>query len=107
MKWLAGFISQALAEGSSFAPPQGSAIARDYDNLYSFLLWSSLIACLILIFGMIYFAVKYKRRSNNDKTPYISHNTLLEFLWSFIPLVFFMIMFAWGWKVYDQMRTFP
>ncbi len=82
-------------------------IAQQVNSLYDFLLITSGIACAILIFGMIYFAVKYKRKTNNDKTPYISHNSFLEFLWSFIPLVIFMIVFAWGWIIYHEMRKFP
>jgi cytochrome c oxidase subunit 2 len=106
MNWMMAFLSTAHA-GSAFMPPAGTALATEYDNLYSFLIWSSFIACAILIGGMIYFVLKYKRKTNNDKTPYISHNTFLEFLWSFIPLVIFMVCFAWGWVVYHHMRTMP
>ena len=102
---LATQSSSALA--SSFMPPQGTEIAAQYDQLYGFIVWASTIACIILIGGMIYFALKYKRRSDNDKTPYISHNHLLEFLWSFIPLVIFLAVFAWGWWLYHKMRNFP
>jgi cytochrome c oxidase subunit II len=56
---------------------------------------------------MCYFVVKYRRKTPNDKTPYISHNAFLEFLWSFIPLVIFLAVFVWGWVVYHQMRTMP
>lgn len=106
MKWLFSLINMAHA-GHTFMPPQGSEVAGEVDNLYAFLLWVSFISCAILIGGMIYFALKYKRRTANDKTPYISHNTFLEFLWSFIPLMVFLAVFAWGWIVYHQMRTFP
>ena len=107
MLFLLQTVDQARAAGGSFMPPQATEIAKEYDSLYAFLLWVSLIACLILIGGMIYFVVKYKRKTPNDKTPYISHNTFLEFLWSFIPLVFFLAMFGWGWYLYQQMRTMP
>lgn len=96
-----------VAHGNSFMPPQGTDVARQVDNLYSFLLIASLIACAILIGGMIYFVTKYKRQTNNDKTAYITHSHTLEFLWSFIPLVIFMGVFVWGWKIYNQMRTYP
>lgn len=107
MNWILALSNTAHAAGQSFMPPAGTAIANDVDNLYAFLVWASFIACLILIGGMIFFVVKYKRKSNSDKTPYISHNTFLEFLWSFIPLVIFLAVFAWGWKVYHDMRTMP
>lgn len=107
MNWILVLINTASAAGQSFMPPVGSKIASDVDNLYSFLLWTSLLGCAILIGGMIFFAIKYKRRTDTDKVPYISHNTFLEFLWSFVPLVLFLVVFAWGWKVYHDMRTMP
>lgn len=95
------------AHASSFMPPQGTQISVEYDNLYAFLLWASFISCAILIGGMIYFVHKYRRKGPSDKTAYIDHNTFLEFLWSFIPLVIFMVVFAWGWHLYHKMRTEP
>lgn len=88
-------------------PVAGSKIAESVDTLYAFLIWASFISCILVIGGMVYFAMKYRRRSENDKTPYISHNTFLEFLWSFIPFVIFMVVFAWGWLVFHDMRTIP
>lgn len=101
MIWMDGARAQSLM------PAQATVIASRVNNLYSFLLVASFISCVILIGGMIYFAWKYKRRSDNDQTPYISHNTTLEFLWSFIPLVIFLAMFAWGWVLYHDMREMP
>jgi len=92
---------------SVFTPPQGTEIAARYDSLYAFLLWASLIACLILIGGMVYFVLKYKRKTDHDKTAYISHSTLLELTWSFIPLVIFLVVFVWGWILYHNMRAMP
>ncbi|MGE0763595.1 MAG: cytochrome c oxidase subunit II [Bdellovibrionales bacterium] len=97
----------SVAQASTFMPVQGTQIAKHVDSLYSFLVWVSFISCVLVIGGFIYFSLKYKRRSNNDKTPYISHNTTLEFLWSFIPFVIFMIVFGWGFYIYKEMRTMP
>lgn len=91
----------------SIMPVQGSTIAKDVDLLFDFTIWSSVIACVILLGGMIYFVWKYQRRSDNDKTAHITHSYVLEFLWSFIPLVIFLGIFYWGWKVYEKTRTFP
>ncbi|ASD65124.1 cytochrome c oxidase subunit II [Bdellovibrio bacteriovorus] len=96
-----------IAKAQSFMPTQGTEIAKQVDNLYGFLLVTSLIACVLVIGGMIYFVWKYRRKSSNDKTAYISHNTALEFLWSFIPLVIFLGVFGWGWYIYHQMRAMP
>ena len=99
--------SIASANSTNFMPPVGSAIAGQVDSIYWFLLVSSFISFVILIGGMIFFVFKYKRRTANDKTAYITHDHTLEFLWSFIPFVLFMFVFAWGWIVYHRMRTFP
>lgn len=100
-------MSSAATGPSRFMPPQGTEIAASVDALYEFLLISSFISCVLVIGGLIYFAIKYKRQSDNDKTPYISHNVMLEFLWSFIPFVIFMIVFVWGWIVYHDLRKMP
>lgn len=93
--------------GSRFMPFAGTDIASNVDALYGFLMVASFISCVLVIGGMIVFAVKYRRQSDNDKTPYISHNTTAEFLWSFIPFVIFMIAFVWGWKVFHDLRSMP
>ncbi len=100
-------MSYSSGQASTFMPIQATEIAAKVDTLYGFLLVTSVIACILVIGGFIYFAVKYRRRSDNDKTAYITHNNTLEFLWSFIPFVIFMVVFAWGWWIFHDMRSFP
>ncbi|MEO0335515.1 MAG: cytochrome c oxidase subunit II, partial [Pseudomonadota bacterium] len=95
------------AYADSYMPPAATEIAERLDSLYGFLVISSLIASVLVIFGFIYFSIIYKRRSENDKTAYITHNNVLEFTWSFIPFLIFMLVFGWGWYIYKDMRTFP
>lgn len=108
---MAWFISKILfaqsAMADAFMPAQGTVIAKQVDNLYGFLIIVSFVSCAILIGGMIYFAIKYKRKSANDKTAYITHDTRLEILWSVLPLGIFLLVFAWGWIIYHDMRTMP
>jgi len=99
--------SIASAASTNYMPPEGTAIAGQVDGIYGFLLISSFISFVIVVGGMIYFVFKYKRRTATDKTAYITHNHALEFLWSFVPFVLFMFVFAWGWVVYHRMRSFP
>jgi cytochrome c oxidase subunit 2 len=104
--WLLLFSKFAQA-GSSFMPAVVNEIGRQVNGLYLFLLIVSGISCAILIGGMVYFALKYRRRTNNDKTAYITHNTFLEFLWSFIPLVIFLFVFGWGYVIFHTERSMP
>ncbi len=95
------------AEAQSYMPPAATDIAESVDSLYGFLVISSLISFIILMGGLVYFVNKYRRRGVDDKTAYISHDYTLEFLWSFIPFVIFMICFGWGAKIYLDMRHVP
>ena len=98
-------MNKAMA--NTFMPEQGTEIAKQIDNLYGFLIVVSFISCAILIGGMIYFVMKYKRKTANDKTAYITHDTRLEILWSVVPLIIFLVVFAWGWVLYHDMRSMP
>ena len=84
---------------ADYLPVKASKLAGEVDAIYNFILICSIVSFILLMGGMAYFIVKYRRRTDNDKTAYISHNHTLEFLWSFIPFVLFMAMFFWGWKV--------
>lgn len=105
--WMLMIQAMNHAMAGSFMPEQGTAIAKRVDNLYGFLLVISFVACAIVIGGMVYFILKYKRKSPNDKTAYITHDTRLEILWSVIPLIIFLIVFGWGWVIYHDMRNMP
>lgn len=98
---------QSAHAGSSSMPPQASTMAPSVDYLYWFLIIISAIASILVIGGMMWFLFKYRRQSENDKTAYITHNHMAEFLWSFIPLVLFMVCFVWGWVVFNGLRTPP
>ncbi|MCB1177208.1 MAG: cytochrome c oxidase subunit II [Leptospiraceae bacterium] len=92
---------------NTFMPVRGTDTAGSVDAHYLFLVLSSVVAFIILIGGMTLFIVKYRRKSDNDKTAYIPHNGFLEFLWSFIPFLIVMGVFYWGKVIYDDFRTFP
>ncbi|WCL51378.1 cytochrome c oxidase subunit II [Leptospira sp. GIMC2001] len=88
-------------------PVAGTDIAVEVDTFYAFLLWASLVSFIILIGGMTWFLVRYKRVSEDQKSAYITHNNLAEFLWSFIPLVILLVIFYWGWVLFEKLRTPP
>ncbi len=95
----------AKTDSSAFFPIQATDIAGQVDTLNVFLIWASLISFVILMGGFIFFVIKYRRKTANDQTPYITHNHFLEFLWSFIPLVIFLIVAVWGIVIFHDMRT--
>jgi cytochrome c oxidase subunit 2 len=55
---------------------------------------------------MVYFAYKYRERPGL-KAKYITHNVPLEIVWTAVPFVLLMVIFGWGYVVYNAMRQVP
>lgn len=88
-------------------PPQKSTLAEGTDALFHFINVTSIILLIGITIAIIYFSWKYRRRSENDITPVITHNSKLEITWSVIPLILVMIVFAWGLNGYVNLSTAP
>jgi cytochrome c oxidase subunit II len=88
-------------------PPARSVTAENTDALFHFINVTSVILLLGITAAILYFSWKYRRRSEDDVTPVISHNNKLEITWSVIPLILVMIVFGWGFSGYMDLRTAP
>ncbi len=103
---LAEFASLALPF-DSFPPEQASTVAAQVDALYLFLVGISLFFGLLIAVLVVGFAVRYRRRSEDEKTPHIHGSALLEIAWSAIPLAIVMVVFFWSATVYFEMQRPP
>lgn len=90
-----------------FLPPAKSTYAAEYDAIFWFVHLSSLVLTIGILIAIAYFLYKYRRKSENDVTPVITHNNKLEVTWSVIPLVLCLIIFGWGYQAYVTMTTTP
>ncbi|MEX0769613.1 MAG: cytochrome c oxidase subunit II [Balneolaceae bacterium] len=88
-------------------PPARSTLAAETDALFNFINVVSLIFLLGITIAIIYFAIKYRRKSPDDVTPLITHNNTLEITWSVIPLILVMIVFGWGYNGFLNLYTPP
>lgn len=88
-------------------PPQKSTIAEGTDALFHFINVTSIILLIGITIAIVYFSWKYRRRSENDITPVITHNSKLEITWSVIPLILVLIVFGWGLNGYVNLTTPP
>lgn len=77
------------------------------DALMGFIHIVSFILLAGVTIAMIYFAIKYKRKSEDDKTPVITHNNTLEITWSVIPLILVFIVFGWGYSGWLNLKAVP
>jgi len=103
---------------SKFAPPpvvdswgqlpKLASTFQDVDGLFYFT-YAVCIFFFVLITGVLLWAVVAYRRKSFDQ-PAVSnttHNTPLEVVWTVIPLIIVMVMFAWGYTGARDMLTIP
>jgi cytochrome c oxidase subunit 2 len=91
---------------SLILPPQGSAYAGDLDTFYMFLVWLS-VFFFLLVAGIAFYSVIKFRHKPGDVTPHWTHNNMLEFTWTIIPLMIVIVIFFWGLKGYLQAEVAP
>ncbi len=104
-------LGALAASGLAFAdtpglPIQATDIATKWDTLYNFLVGLSVFFFILVVGGMLYFVFKYRAKPG-VKTKYIADHHLLEGIWTFIPFVLLMVIFVWGYVVYDKMIRSP
>ena len=99
------FAGVSLADTPGL-PIWATDIATKWDTLYNFLVGLSVFFFVLVIGAMLYFVFKYRAKPG-VKTKYIADHHLLEGVWTFIPFVLLMVIFVWGYAVYDRMITAP
>jgi cytochrome c oxidase subunit 2 len=95
-------IHNSLAAFTWFSP-KASTFAEETDSTFMFITWVSVIFFVLIVALMAYFVLKYRRKSEDDVTPNISHNLALEVVWSIVPIILVMIMFYWGYTSFAKM----
>lgn len=88
-------------------PESASNFAERVDALYLYLVVVSVFFTVLIFLTIFYFAVKYRRRSEEDRPPAIHGSLGLEIFWSVVPLLLTMVMFAWGTTLFFEMRRPP
>src|SRR5262249_13842893 len=77
-------------------PEQASTFAVQVDRLTFTLLAVSTFFSVLIAALIFYFAIKYRRRSDQDRPPAVRPALLLELTWLFIPLLICLCIFVWG-----------
>jgi cytochrome c oxidase subunit 2 len=80
-------------------PEAASTFAPDVDGLFYFCTWVSLFFFALILVLILFSAIKWRRRTaDQPAASNVTHNTNLEIVWTAIPTVILMVIFAWGWK---------
>jgi cytochrome c oxidase subunit 2 len=87
-------------------PESASTVSGDVDEIYIFLLALSAFFGLLITALVIVFAVKYRKRPG-VAAAHIEGSLRLELVWTIIPFLLVMFLFAWGTRVFLSMRRAP
>lgn len=93
--------------GTFWLPRAASTYAADVDGLFYFIFWTSVVIFALVVFGLIYLSIRYKKRGKTELTASISHNTKLEVTWTVLPTLLILVVFVWGFRGYMKMRVVP
>jgi cytochrome c oxidase subunit 2 len=107
---IASILAASLPEGKEstlWMPPGVSTVSHHVDWLFNFILGISVFFFLLIVFFMVLFVVKYRRREGEGAEASPSHNMALELTWTIIPLVLVIVIFFFGFKGFLDMTTAP
>lgn len=82
-------------------------MAPRVDALYFFLIGLTVFFSLLIAGLIVYYAVKYKRKTPDSVGARIHGGMLLEITWSVIPFFITMGLFVWGASVFFAMSRPP
>jgi cytochrome c oxidase subunit 2 len=96
------------AGGSFWMPVEGSTTSVAVDRIFSLVLWVSVFFFVLIVFLMVLFVVRYRRREGREEAePAPTHNTKLEITWTTIPILIVIVIFVWGFRVFLNINTPP
>ena len=87
-------------------PEQASTVSGYVDGLYLFLVLITTFFSLLVGLLILFFIIKY-RKSSGRQAEQIHGSTLLEIIWTAIPLGISMVIFVWGAALYFHMQRPP
>jgi cytochrome c oxidase subunit 2 len=93
--------------GTPLFPASASTLAPRVDALYFFLVGLTLFFSLLIAGLIVYYAIRFRRRSPDAIGARIEGGLVLEITWSVIPLFIVMGIFAWGASVFFAMARPP
>ena len=105
--WLLSSTANAGEEATFWMPPQASTFAADVDFTFYFIYWIIVIFFFGLMGGMIFLAIHFRKRSDDDRTLDLKGNHTVELIWGVFPSFLLMAMFVLGFNAYMKQSIPP
>lgn len=88
-------------------PDSASSLSPQVDGLLFILLAVATFFSLLIAGLILFFAIKYRAKSNADRRGALTSHLGLEILWTVIPVGIVLVMFVLGTKVFYEEKTMP
>ncbi len=88
-------------------PDSASTFSWKVDALYFYLSGVTLFFTLLISAVLIFFVIRYRRRTPYEIPRPVAGSHKLETLWTVIPFIIAMTMFGWGARIYFQQYNPP
>ena len=96
-----------MSDNFPLFPEQASTFAWQVDYLYFLLLALSAFFAVAVVFFLVLFSFKYRRRSEDERPRPIEGSVALEVTWSIIPLILSLAVFSLGAGAFFRMYRAP
>jgi cytochrome c oxidase subunit II len=88
-------------------PQQASVQAGQVDAIFFFMVAVTAFFSLLIAGLIVFFAIRYRRRQDDEVGVAIHGSLVLELMWTIIPFFIAMGMFGWGAKVFFDLYRVP
>src|SRR5262249_23600396 len=82
-------------------------MAGRVDALYFFLIGVAVFFSLLIAGLIVFYAVKYRRRSPDEVGSMLHGAIVLELTWTIVPLMIVLVIFVWGASIFFAMSRPP
>ena len=90
-----------------FTPEQASTVSGEWDALYGYVMAITVFFTVLVVVLIFYFAVKYRRRDPLEIPRPNAGSLKLETMWTVVPFLIAMTIFAWGAHMYFRLYRQP
>ncbi len=100
-------VLDAVREGTFWMPESASVTTEYVDPVFYFILYATTIFFVAIVAAGVYFAWKYRKRGDDDRTSPIAGSHRLEIVWSVVPAILLFSFFWMGFVGFMNLSVVP
>jgi cytochrome c oxidase subunit II len=104
---VSGVDHPAMLNDLPLWPERASTFAVNVDYLFLFILVTCAFFAALIFFLVAYLAIRYRRRTPEQRATQIRNSVPLELVWTGVPICLAGVMFLWGAALFMQRTIVP